>query len=560
MKDLKPPLKIDFFEPEIWKKGKFESAMDRALAVQDDLYASGKWKPVYDPEVLEKYKDTLGGKSIESFDPNGFLADLGLPESLTAGRSNMEMLRAFRLVHDYTPDLRYFPFHKKIASIVQKTLLLLNLLSPRLVNAFDCVATRLVIGKMEESDMDALQDPSRYGRVEEIVKGDRSNLPKYERYFGIVRKKVPQYAWGEGIHTGSLEPGREGTENFGTYDIALKLGFSMTQARRMAKECYDVDTNKTHYHDPTDRTKARITGAEGKLDLHRHYNRSPFGVEDTRITAAKIHLDRALKLSDEGYYNTAERELGIGLHSLQDIFSHVQITPVNHAILGEFPDFVKYHPLAMYETAVATEGYLKKFIERLDLRMPGKATTLEDQFRFSDQFIIGNATSKQKSLAAKELVKFPEELTAFLKDNGMHIFVGDERINLTELGFGMDLDGDGKVTPGKWVDVNKDGERQWFEVEDQFENGRKWNQQIAAYNHQNKVIFISTRILKDPKFEEVLKHEIKHAIDSTYQDHPQLNAKWKTYISKLYDSARRQGKIAFDELDPHEYFARTDVI
>ena len=169
----------------------------------------------------------------------------------------------------------------------------------------------------------------------------------------------------------------------------------MTQARRMAKECYDVDTDKTHYHDPTDRTKARITGAEGELDLYRHYNRSPFGVEDTRITAAKIHLDRALKLSDEGYYNAAERELGIGLHSLQDIFSHVQITPVNHAILGEFPDFVKYHPLAMYETAVVTEGYLKKFIEHLDLRTPGQATVLEDRFRFSDQFIIGNATSKQ---------------------------------------------------------------------------------------------------------------------------------------------------------------------
>ena len=558
---MTPPLNIDFFQPEVWEKGKLESEMDRALAVKDDLYASGKWKPVYDSEVVEKYKDTLGGKAIESFDPNGFLADLGLPGSLTAGRSNMEMLRAFRLVDDYTPDSRYFPLPKKIASIVQKILLLLNLLSPRLVNAFDRVATRLVVGRMEEIDMAAMHDPNRYGRFEEIVKGDRSNLSKHERYFGIARKNVPQYAWGEGIHTGSIDPGREGTENFGTYDVALNLGFTKKQARRMGKESYDVDINKTHYHDPNDKTKPRLTGSEGGIgDIHRHYNRSPFGVEDTRITAAKIHLDRALKLANEGYYNAAERELGIGLHSLQDVFSHVQITPVNHTILGEFPDFVKYHPLAMYETAVVTEGYLKKFIERLDLRTPGQATVLEEQFSFSDQLIIGNTTSKQKTRVAKELTKFPEELTAFLKDSGIHIFVGDEGIKLTELGFGMDLDGDGKITPGKWVDVNRDGERQWFEVEDQFESGRKWNQQIAAYNHQNRLIFISTLILKEPKFEEVLKHEIKHAIDLTYQDHPQLNVKWKAYINKLYESARRRGKISFDELDPHEYFASTDVL
>jgi hypothetical protein len=47
-------------------------------------------------------------------------------------------------------------------------------------------------------------------------------------------------------------------------------------------------------------------------DIHRHYNRSPYGREDTRIIAAKIHLERALKLVDEGYYDTAEQELAIG--------------------------------------------------------------------------------------------------------------------------------------------------------------------------------------------------------------------------------------------------------
>ncbi len=33
------------------------------------------------------------------------------------------------------------------------------------------------------------------------------------------------------------------------------------------------------------------------------------------------------------------------------------------------------------------------------------------------------------------------------------------------------------------------------------------------------------------------------------------NQKQRTYINKLYNTARRQAKIAFDESNPHEYFA-----
>jgi hypothetical protein len=124
----------------------------------------------------------------------------------------------------------------------------------------------------------------------------------------------------------------------------------------------------------------------------------------------------------------------------------------------------------------------------------------------------------------------------------------------------VDLDGDGNVTPGKWVDVNRDGEKQWFEVEDQFDIGDKWDRQPAAYNHQNRTIFISARVLKNPGLEAVLKHEINHAIDLTFQDDPRLNAKWNAYISKLYNAARRQATIAFDELDPNEYFARIEPL
>jgi hypothetical protein len=551
--------KITFFQPGIWENGELERAIDRNLAVQEDCYASGTWKPAFDHQIFEKYKVTLGGKPIESYDPNGFLAEMGLSECLTAGRTYLEMLRAFHLVKEYVPDPRYFPLSKKIAAFTQKTLLSISAISPHLVKVVDHLADYLVVKKIEKKYMTDKNDPGRYGRMEEIIKGDRFDLPKEARYLGILRKRLPQYAWDRGPHTGSIGPGRQGTENFGTYDIALKLGFSESQAKRIAIKCYDVDLGKTHYRDPKDKTKPRATSTAGQIgDIHRHYNRSPDGEEDTRITAAKVHLDRSLKLIDEGYYDTAEQELAIGLHSLQDILSHSQLTPTTHTIMGEFPDFVKYHPVAMYETAVVTENYLKKFIAGLNLTMIDPIAESILQTVPSDQLIVGNATSEQRSRVARKMTDFPEALTTFLKANGIRLYVGAEGTRLTDLGFGLDLDGDGEITPDKWVDINQDGEKQWFEVEDQFDNGQEWNQQLAAYNHQNRVIFISTRVLEEPGFEATLKHEINHAIDFTCLDHPQLKVKWKAYINKLYNAARRQGEIAFDELDPHEYFAETD--
>jgi hypothetical protein len=99
-----------------------------------------------------------------------------------------------------------------------------------------------------------------YGRIEEIIKGDRSDLPKKARYLGILRQKIPQFAWDRGPHAGSIDPGCRANENFGTYDIALKFGFCEEQAHRIATKCYDVDRSQTHYHDPDDRSRLRITG------------------------------------------------------------------------------------------------------------------------------------------------------------------------------------------------------------------------------------------------------------------------------------------------------------
>jgi hypothetical protein len=554
------PSKINFFQPEIWEEGALEKEIQRNLAIPDDIYGCGQWQPADDPQAAKKYKSTLGGRSIDSYDPNRFLADLGLAQSMTAGRTNVEMLRALHLVDDYRPDTRYFPLPANIAAVLQKALLALSRLSPHLVNAIDRLIDQLLIKKMEKRSGAARPHHDRYGRVEKIVKGDRCEASLTARYFGIVRQNIRQYAWGEGIHTGSIGQGRTGAGNFGTYDIALKLGFTKNQAVRIAHMCFAVDKSKTHYHDPDDATQPRMTGTEeGRGEIHRHYNRSPCGVEDSRITAARIHFDRALDLAADGYYDAAEQELGIGLHSLQDIFCHAHITPSLHTLLAEFPDLVRYHPLAMYETAVVTEDYLKKFIAGLKLDSLSPAPAIKPRIQTSEPFITGSATAEEKNDVAGKMAEFPAELTAFLETNGIHIFVGAEGARLTDLGFGQDLDGDGKITPGRWVDVNRDGQKQWFEVEDLFDGGREWNHQPAAYNHHNRIIFISVRILKAPEFEEILKHEINHALDSVCQDHPQLGVQWKAYINKLYNDARRKGKIAFDALDPHEYFAGCEL-
>ena len=548
--------KINFFQPWIWAKGALLKEIERQLTAADDPYGSGPWKPAMTPRVFEKYKETLGGRPTESFDPDGYLAELGLAKSLTSGRSNIEMLRAFKLIGEYHPDPRYFPFPKKIAAFIQRISLAINRISPPLVNAVDRLVDPLAVKKIEERFSDDRHHWAPYGRFEEIIKGDRCDLSKEDRYFGILRKKIPQYAWDRGPHTGSIDPARRISENFGTYDIAVRSGFTDDQARRIATKCYDVDTSSTHYVDPRDATRPRITGTVGEIgDIHRHYNRSPAGSQDTRITAARIHLKRALKLADQGYYEAAEQELGIGLHSLQDIFSHCQLTPTTHTFLGEFPDLVKYHPQAMFETAVATEGYLKKFITGLNLKPVCPAAELQMRIPFCETLIGGNASAEEKSAVSQQIAGYPQELAAFLKQNDIRIFVGAPGTRLTDLGFGLDLDADGRIMPGRWLDINKDGRQQWFEVEDQFADGRQWDEQLAAYNHWSRMIFISARALKDPGFEQILKHEVNHALDLACGDDPQLKDKWSAYIDKLYNTARRQAKIAFDALDPHEYFA-----
>jgi hypothetical protein len=553
-----PISKIDFFQPAIWQKGALLTAIERNLAVADDPYASGRWHSAAAPEVFEAYMQTLGGKPVDSFDPAGFLAELGLNTSVAAGRTNADLLRAFHLVKDYRPDPRYFPFSKKTGALIQKLFLSASKIATHVVTTIDRILDPVAVRWTEKSHKTDRYRAAPYGRFADIARAEPSELPKEARYLGILRKQVRQFTWDRGPHAGSIDPGRRAGEDFGSYDIALGFGFSNQQARRIATQCYGIDISQTHYRDPLDPARPRITGTVGKIgDIQRHYNRSPAGAEDTRISAARIHLARAHKLADEGFYDAAEEEFAIGLHSLQDIFSHAQLTPSTHTCLGEFPDLVKYHPQAMFETALATEGYFKKFIAGLNMDPLKPLDGSSIPGAFSDEMVGGTAGLAGVAHISQKMDAFPTGLVDFLARNNIRFFVGAAETVPTELGFGIDLDGNGRITPGRWVDVSRDGQRHWFEVEDQIEDGQSWNRQPAAYNHHNRLIFISASVLDNPELEIILKHEIDHAMDCCLQEDPQLSAKWETYTDRLYNTARRKGTIAFDEMDRHEYFAQS---
>ncbi|MCK5691107.1 hypothetical protein KAI87_17620, partial [Myxococcota bacterium] len=461
----------------------------------------------------------------------------------------------------------------------------LNKISPSATAWVDQKATDLIVTGMEEPDMIDTPKSEWFGKMEDIDKGEKIDIRPGSRYLGIGRKSVPQFAWSEGVHIGSPKGKDADFGDFGTYDIAKHLGFTEEQAMRIAKSNNAVDTNETHYRDPHDPSKPRVTeaGSGGEAgDFHWHFNRAAKGEEDTRITAAKVHLERAVELTKDGYFNAAERELGIGLHGLQDVFAHSQITPLNHSLLGEFPDFVKYHPVGMYEAAVATEGYLRKFASAMNLSAANKdvagtgqagagvaragiqapaaqsasAATISQKAQLAAQLVSGEGPQATTDKITRMVTAFPAGLVDFLEKNQISIVVGGPGFDPTALGFGADLDGDGAITAGKSIDVNQDGVLQGFEGEGNTANGVPWNEKMGGYNHANRTIFVAHEAAIDDKMTlDVLQHEVRHAIDSCFREDPALKSQWESYVGRIYEDDRRSGDLGFAQTDAREHVA-----
>ncbi|MCC7385768.1 MAG: hypothetical protein IT384_28220 [Deltaproteobacteria bacterium] len=484
-----------------------------ARAEKLDRFSRGAYPGEFESTKAEAaYLASLGGLPRESYDPQGFLRWLGLPDTLgTPGRRDVDQLRAHRATH-FDPKPDYLPGPRWLARGAQQALLALNRLSP--------AVTARVAGLLNVFSKDTRDDPAlpRFG---EPLDGEVSPLAAHERYLGCVRRRRDeeiQHAFESALHEGSIA--RDGRAGHGTFDIALDLGFSEPQARRLARSNFDVDTDETPYRSGTGAPR-KTHGAQG-LDLHWHYNRSKPGEEDTRITAARLHLDRAIALGRAGKYEAAETELGVGLHSLQDMFAHGQITPMTHALLGEFPDFIKLAPVGAYEAQQATERYLTQYLEGLEA-FEGLATT--------------QAALTAAKLDWRQVVRLPANVEAHLGE--VRFFATDEALRPTDLGFGVDLDGDGRVTPDRAIDVDRDGVIGVVEREGRRSDGQDWDALPAGFDTARGVGFVRRSLLAESQGPSVVRHELMHLLVARLLEAPRSRGA----LVATWQGARDRGEL-----------------
>lgn len=539
--------KVDMLAANTWEPGVMEAKIQEVLARAQDPTLSGTNQASYTPEQMEVYKATLGGKPVSKYDPNSYLASLGVHNPMSSGRTSKEFLRGLKVVSgEYSPDSTYFPVPESIKKQAHGLLLGLNKLGTPIAAGVEKLVDATIVKKQEAPDMKGPAE-SLHGNPAHIDKGHKSGLANEQRYLGLSVQQVQQHAWGENVHLGSVAPNAKPGET-GTYDIARSLGFTEEQARRIGQANVDVDENNTHYIDPkTSKPRISKSGSGGlNGDYHWHFNRSEDGQEDTRITGAKIHMDRAVDFAKQGFHEAAEKELGYGLHKLQDVFAHSQMMPVTHATVDGFPDMVNYHPVAKYESDAATQGYLKEFAKRLELVKPSMDQAAAAQTKEASALVAGDASQQAKQQVAHHLAKLPAGLRDHLAQNDVQIHVVKPGSDLSKLGFGVDVTGDGKVVPGDRKDVNSDGILQAYEVEGNAPDGLPWSEKLGGYSHDSRNIFVSEKALTEGKLDEVLRHEIRHAVDMTLREDPEQGAQWNKYVDKVYEDLRRAGAFAFD--------------
>lgn len=180
----------------------------------------------------------------------------------------------------------------------------------------------------------------------------------FQKYFWLSPPKEIGLLFEGDFHMGTPKPG-EAPQNYGTYAIATRLGFSPEVAKRVATADFDMDLNNTIYGK---------TDAFPNANPSRHFdlNKDKPEAGDTRYIWAQRYLDAAVELAHRGRFEEAERCIGYGLHGIQDSFAHGHIRLASHAITDNIPDGVDYNPVAAYEATLATIGYLNAYLQRLN--------------------------------------------------------------------------------------------------------------------------------------------------------------------------------------------------
>jgi hypothetical protein len=274
---------------------------------------------------------------MEQYDPKGFLKSLGLWGLAGAGRGDDAFVQAVKDT-DYKPH-----FGSKSISIPIPGFIMKGMVngSKSFVAVQGWVDPALAAYTNKRGMWKKPFEPGQ--------KAKPTDVTPQERYPNVQNAGSALVDWGNDFHNGDSE----GDHGYGTFQIAKAMGLSEEQARRISGSDYGVDMNTTPYG----KTGPIVIG-----QMDRHFNFDRTG-EDTRILWAHRHLEQAIELGRKGSYDEAEVELGVGLHSLQDLFAHGQVKPAVHATLGKFVDDPLWSPVSMVEATVATRNYLRAYLK-----------------------------------------------------------------------------------------------------------------------------------------------------------------------------------------------------
>ncbi|MDB5095678.1 MAG: hypothetical protein JWM80_99 [Cyanobacteria bacterium RYN_339] len=284
----------------------------------------------------------------EAYDRQGFLASIGLTGVRASGRTDRPVLDAVLAQPGYVPNDD--STGKEIW--IQGRMFSLAKHHPGLFLGLTHVTNPILEAKGRVQ--------GKWKKPLDAIDPVPSNVPVAERYKAAIATQAERtQRFGPDVHGGIPNVDGPVHPTYGTYAIAMAMGFDDAAARRFGTLDVGIDNNATRYGKTSPMPLDQI-------DRHFNLDRDE---QDTRLVYAQDHLALAIKLARATDYDQAEKELGCGLHSLQDLFAHGQITPSLHAVLGQFPDDVDWNPVAFYEATGATQAYLAAYLKAI--REPG---------------------------------------------------------------------------------------------------------------------------------------------------------------------------------------------
>lgn len=308
---------------------------------------SGKPLAYKSQAELDAYLTSIAVASLpNTYDRDGFLPKLGITDIHSPGKQDGPTLNAILQVPNYRPG-----------TIVDGHEILPQVMAWDVASAhpdFFLDVIKVTNVAVEEPAVDRALWKAPFQSAQQPISTGESMQMRYAGTLGKLGLPASHFGllFDDDVHAGTPTDAQPNGSGYGTYTMAISLGFSVAQATRIATSCDGIDYDTTPYG----KTSFSPTG-----QMDRHFNLDRSG-QDTRLVWAERHLGCARDFAGMEAFDQAEIELGCGLHSLQDLFAHGQLTPSLHGVVGEFPDDVTYDPVALFEATEATKAYLKAYL------------------------------------------------------------------------------------------------------------------------------------------------------------------------------------------------------